>query len=153
MDKYLTPKTTPGKIVQILENMALLIIFTGFALCLYLLGAALLLAYETKALSWRNLLPLIPAALLALAMNPLMERIRFRHHARVIAKALAEADGKIPADEAEAVIGVRRAADTALQLVEKGYLRDVQLTQGFLCGAEVAANMAPAQEIKAIFKD
>jgi len=156
MERYLTKKCRPGKGVVALENLALVACFALFALCI---GATVyvLVTYVPMVglggLSWQNFLLLIPAALLAAAMNPLGERLRARKHARVIVEKLQQAGGRIPADEAEAIIGVRRAAETAQQLVEKGYLTDVRLVQGCRCLGEAAPEEAPAEEIKPLFHD
>ena len=156
MEKYLTKKACPGKAVRLLENVALLALFALLAGCVWMMASALTLAYASQVLSWRNFLPLLPAAVVVLMMNPIAERIRARHHARVLVKALLAADGKIPVDDAETVTGVRRAAETALRLVDRGYMQQVRMTQGFLCVAEVAAELdaqAPAQEVKPLFRD
>ena len=156
MEKYLTKKACPGKAVRLLENVALLALFALLAGCVWMMASALTLAYASQVLSWRNFLPLLPAAVVVLMMNPIAERIRSRHHARVLVKALLAADGKIPVDDAETVTGVRRAAETAQQLVEKGYLRDVRMTQGYLCLEEAAQALdaqAPKAEVTPLFRD
>lgn len=156
MEKYLTKKASPGRMVRILENVALLVLFALFAGCIWLTATALLMAYEVKLLSWQNFLPLVPAVLLALLMNPIAERIRARHHARVLVRALLAAEGKIPVDEADNVTGVRRAVETALQLADKGYLCDVRMTQGHLCLEEAADALdarAPKAEVTPLFRD
>lgn len=153
MQRYLTKKARPGRGVQLMENAALILLTGLFALCVWFLASMAVMAWERQLFSLKLLLPLIPAVLLALAMNPIAERIRARHHAQLIVKALLERDGRIPADEVEDVTGVRRGADYALQLVEKGYVKDVRLAQGFLCVADVAEAMPPAEAVKPLFRD
>ncbi|MBR3764583.1 MAG: hypothetical protein IKK57_08580 [Clostridia bacterium] len=156
MEKYLTKKACPGRAVRILENVALLALFALLAGCIWMTASALTLAYRAQLISWRNFLPLLPAAVVVLMMNPIAERIRARHHARILVKALLAADGKLPVDDAEAVTGMRRAAEMAQQLVEKGYLRDVRMTQGYLCLEEAAQALdalAPKEEVKPLFRD
>ena len=156
MEKYLTKKACPGKAVRILENLALLVLFALLAGCIWMMASVLMLAYEVKLLSWQNFLPLVPAALLVLLMNPIAERIRARHHARVLVKALMEAEGKLNVDDAETATGMRRAAETALQLAGKGYLQGVRMTRGHLCLAEAADALdaqAPKEEARPLFRD
>ena len=156
MQKYLMPKACPGRAQRALESAAMLVLFCLFAGCITLSIEAVFKDYAYTAVSWRNFLPLIPAVVLVLPMHRLGERFRARQRARTILKALLAAEGKIPAEEAEQVIGVHRAADTALALVERGYLQHVRLTQGFLCLEEAAAELdaqAPQEEIKPLFRD
>lgn len=153
MEKYLTLKARPGRGVRLLENVALIVLMGLFALCIWLLASTLMTAYSLGLFRLKNLLPVIPGVLLVLAMNPTAERIRARHHARLIVKALLASEGKIPADEVDERTGMRRGGDYAMQLVSRGYLVNVRLAQGFLCVAEVADEMAPAEEVAPLFRD
>lgn len=153
MERYLTKKSRPGRGVRLLEAAALLAGFGLFAACIALVAVMAPYMWTLKTVSVKNFLPLIPAVLLVVAMNPIGERIRARKHAGQIVKALLAAQGRIPADEAESVIGVRRAAETAQQLVEKGYMTDVRLVQGCLCLGDTVPESAVAEEIKPIFHD
>lgn len=157
MERYLTKKCRPAKGVKLLENAAMIIGFGLMAGCIGITAYLLMTIVQrsgVSGLSWRNFLLLIPAILLALGLNHVGERIRARKHAQVIVGKLMQAGGCIPADEAEAVIGVRRAADTAQALVEKGYLTDVKMIRGVMCFADAAEAVdAPAEEIRPLFRD
>ena len=153
MERYLTEKARPSKIVKLLENLALIVLTGLMALCIWFLVKLVMAAYEMKVFSLNILLPLIPAALLAVLMNPIAERIRARHHAQVLVEALLAHEGRIPADQVDETTGMRRGADYCLELVAKGYVRDVRLAQGFLCVADVADAMPPAEEVKPLFRD
>lgn len=156
MERYLTKKCRPGKGMRLLENAAMVVGFVLFALCIAVTVYVVVTYVQSMGVSglgWQNFLLLIPAALLALALNPLGERIRSRKHAQVIAEKLHKAGGFVQADEAEAVIGVRRAAETAMALVEKGYLTDVRLEQGCLLLGEAEAQLPRKEEVKQLFRD
>lgn len=156
MERYLTRKCRPGKGVKLLEKLAMAVGFALFALCIAVtvyVVATYVQSMGVTGLGWQNFLLLIPAALLALALNPLGERIRARKHAQVIVEKLQKAGGVVQADKAEAVIGVRRAAETAMTLVEKGYLTDIRLEQGCLLLGEAEATLPRKEEAKQLFHD
>lgn len=154
MERYLTEKCRPGKGVKLLENAALALLFLFFLGCIYVTVGVLMFGAQFEGgLGVTLLLPLIPAALDLVAMNALAERIRARKHAQVIVTKLQEAGGFVQADEAEAVIGVRRAAETARALVEKGYLTDIRLEQGCLLLGEAEATLPRKEEAKQLFHD
>ena len=153
VDRYLTDKTRPGKGVRMLENMALVVCFGLFGCCV--LGTVLIVMTATQygAPGWQNFLLLVPALLLTAVMNSITERLRARKHAKVIVEKLQQAGGFVRADEAESLIGVRRAAENAMALVEKGYLTDVRLEQGCLALGEAAALLPQKEEAKQLFRD
>lgn len=156
MERYLTKKCRPGKGIVLLENAAMIVGFGLFAACVVitaLMLATLLPVAGIAGLSLRNFLLLIPAVLLVLALNALGERMRARKHARVIVAKLQQADGCIPADEAESVIGVRKAADTAMALVSGGYLTEVRMEQGYLLLGDAEAPQSQKEEPKQLFRD
>lgn len=156
MERYLTKKCRPGKGVKLLENAALVVGFGLFALCIAVTAYVVVTYVQSMGvggLGWQNFLLLIPALVLALEMNPLGERIRSRKHAQVIVEKLQKAGGFVHADEAETVIGVRRAAETAMALVEKGYLTDIRLEQGCLLLGEAEAQLPRKEEAKQLFHD
>lgn len=153
MERYLTEKARPGLAVRLLENVALIVLIGLLAGCIWLQADMLMKAYKLGLFGLTNLLPVIPAILVALAMNPIAERIRARHHAKLIVKALLASEGKIHVDEVDDKTGMRRGADYAMQLVAKGYMVDVRLAQGFLCVADVADSLAPVEEVAPLFRD
>lgn len=154
MERYLTEKCRPGRGVKLLENTASALLFLFFLGCIYVtLGVLMVGAQFEGGLGVTLLLPLIPAVLALVAMNALAERIRARKHAQVIVKKLQEAGGCVPADEAEAVIGVRKAAQTALSLVEKGYLADVRLEKGVLLLAGAEVDLPEEKPVVTLFHD
>lgn len=153
MERYLTKKCRPGKGVKLLENTAMILCFGLFAACVAATVFVVAKALSLGMLGWQNFLLLIPAVLLAVAMNAVGERMRARKHAQVIVRKLQEAGRCVPADEAESLIGVRKAAQTALTLVEKGYLTDVRLAQGFLLLGDAEAPVEKKPEAKQLFHD
>lgn len=154
MERYLTEKCRPGKAVKLLENAASALLFLLFVGCIYVTLMVVMLGAQMEGgLGVMLLLPLVPAVLAVVAMNAVTERIRARKHAQVIVNKLQEAGGFVQADEAEKVIGVRRAAQTALTLVEKGYLTDVRLEQGFLLLVGAEAQLPRKKEAKQLFRD
>ena len=153
MERYLTSKTGPDRVVRLLENAALVVLFGLLGVCVYFVAEVAMLAYERKALDVKLLLLLVPLLLLVLVMNPIAERMRARRHALLIVRALEAAGCCIPADEAEDRIGVRAAADRAQELVTKGYLKDVRVERGFLLLAEAEEQLPPQEEVKQLFRD
>lgn len=158
MEKYLTKKAVPGKAVRFLDNAVLVILFgvLGAWICYVVSIGQELYEADLLGLVMGLLLAaliLIPTILFVLVMNPFAERLRARTHAQRIVKALLDAGGCIPADEAEERIGVRAAADRAQALASKGYLKDVRMERGFLLLAEAEDQLPPKQEVRQLFHD
>lgn len=145
---YLTQKTRPGRAVRTLEKLALTGLFLLLAACVYVA----VYGYMQDGLSVAHLILAAVAVVIALVMNPIAERMRRRKHAVLIVRALTEAGGWLPCEELEAACGVRKAAQTALLLREKGYLTGVSLKKG-LIGFDEALPADEAEEIVPIFRN
>lgn len=150
-DRYLTRKTRVSRIVVLLEN-------TG-AIALFLMMAALVYVavygYQVDGFDIGHLFLCLAEVVLVLPLNVITERKRARKHAQLIVEALLEQEtGCVPCDELEKLCGVRKAAQRAVQLTEKGYLKDVLLRRGMICLADMAPQEPEAaEEIKPIFRN
>lgn len=151
MERYLTDKTRPGRVVRAVEKLALIGLFLLLTACVYV---AVFGYMREGGLRIAHLYLCLPAVLLVWAMNPIAERLRARKHAKLIVAALMRAEGRLPADELEPACGVRAAAVRARQLVTKGYLTGVCFREG-LIGLEgmMRTEDEPKRDVVPIFTD
>ena len=123
MDKYLTSKANPGRMILLAENAAALLL----AVLLFGWGFIAVFGFLQD-----GFLPVVHVSMVLVAipfillLSRLLERKRARIHAKAIAGALNLATGEsIPLEELEKITGVRNVAKAIPALTAKGLLRDV----------------------------
>jgi len=149
-ERYLTRKARPGKAVIWLENAALVALFLVIAA----LVQTAVYGYMTYGLMAAH--AALAAIILAIfaVMNLLTERKRCRMHAeRIVRALLQQEDGCILCDEMGKHTGVRKAADEAVRLGEKGYLTDVVLRKGCIGLADRMPEAVEEVPVTPIFKN
>ena len=148
MTRYLTEKTKPGKGRMLLEKAVLIALFALLAIIVYVA----VYGYLVDGLSMGHVIMCVPAVLLVLAMTPFTEQMRARKHAELIVRALMQADEGMPFEELEGACGVRNAADVAMKLKKRGYLKEIYLHKGVIrLGAPPEEE--EQEEIRTIFRD
>lgn len=148
-EKYLAQRTRVSTAVVLLENLAAV----GLFLLMSMLVIVAVYGFQVDGLAAGHAMLCVAEVLLVIPLNLITERKRARKHAELIVDALAaQAEGRIPCDELEAVCGVRRAAQRAVQLSEKGYLTGIGLRKGYVCLMDrQAEEPEEAEDVKPIF--
>ena len=128
MDKYLTTKARPGRMVLLAENAAALLL-TGL-LC----GWGFIAVFGFLAdgfMPVAHTLMLLVAIPFVMLLSALLERKRARVHARAIVSALCLADKPvIPCGELEKATGMYKCDERIVKLTARQYLRNVAVIYG-----------------------
>ncbi len=123
MDKYLTTKAKPGRLVRLAENAAALTL----AAALFCWGFIAVMGFlQDGFMPLAHTLMVLVAIPFTLLLSWLLERKRARKHAQVIVSALClTAEGCIACDELEKITGVRQLRMVIARLTAKGLVKDI----------------------------
>lgn len=127
MEKYLTEKARPGRIVMLAENL----LGAGLFVLLILWASVGVYGFLKEGfVPLTHLLMVLMAIPFLMALSWIVERKRARKHAQVILGALATSDEALELEEMEKQTGVRQLHKTINSLVAKGYVRNVTVQSG-----------------------
>lgn len=126
MEKYLTSKARPGKVVLLAENAAALLL----AAALFCWGFIAVAGFmQDGFMPLPHTLMVLVAIPFIMLLSWLLERKRARIHARAIAGVMCVREDGVPMAELEKITGVRKLEQEIAKLTGKGLLINVTISR------------------------